>query len=70
LPATPAATLVGWAAIRNRVDEARLPALALIALPGGALIAGLRTISDLEPGVAAATYLTVLGFSPPPALHF
>jgi hypothetical protein len=55
------ATLAGWAAIRNRLDEARLPALALIALPGGALIAGLRTMSDLDPGVVAATYLTVLG---------
>jgi hypothetical protein len=55
------ATLAGWAALRNRRDEARLPALALIALPGGALIAALRTMSDLEPGAVTAAYITALG---------
>jgi hypothetical protein len=43
------AVLAGWAALRNRADEARLPALALVALPAGALIAALRTLPDLEP---------------------
>jgi hypothetical protein len=36
--------LAGWAAIANRRDEAQLPALALIALPAGALVAALRTM--------------------------
>jgi hypothetical protein len=38
------AFLAGWAAIANRRDEAQLPALALIALPAGALVAALRTM--------------------------
>jgi hypothetical protein len=52
--------LCGWAAVRNRHDEARYSALALAALPLGALLAGLRTIGDLEPAGAAAAYLGVL----------
>jgi hypothetical protein len=36
--------LAAWAAIANRRDEAQLPALALIALPAGALVAALRTM--------------------------
>jgi hypothetical protein len=51
------AVLAGWAALRNRTDEARLSALALVALPGGALIAALRTLPDLDP---AGGYLAVL----------
>jgi hypothetical protein len=43
------AVLAGWAALRNRVDEAQLSLVALIALPAGALAGALRTISDLEP---------------------
>jgi hypothetical protein len=37
------AVLASWAAAANRVDEARLPALGLIALPAGALAAATRT---------------------------
>ena len=51
------AVLAGWAALRNRADEARLPALALAALPAGALIAALRTLPDLEP---AGGYIAVV----------
>jgi hypothetical protein len=51
------AVLAGWAAVRNRVDEARLSAIGLVLLPAGALVAALRTISDLEP---AGGYLAVL----------
>jgi hypothetical protein len=51
------AVLAGWAALRNRVEEARLSVVALVTLPAGALVAALRTIGDLEP---AAGYLTVL----------
>jgi LPXTG-motif cell wall-anchored protein len=46
------AVLAGWAAAGGRADEARLPALALIALPAGALLAALRTGGD--PAYAAA----------------
>jgi hypothetical protein len=34
--------LAGWAAWRDRRDEAVLPALALVALPCGALVAAVR----------------------------
>jgi hypothetical protein len=54
------AVLAGWGALENRRDEARLAALALVALPAGALLAALRTISDLEPAGAAAGYLGAL----------
>jgi Domain of unknown function (DUF4386) len=43
------AVLAGWAAVRNRGDEARLSAIALVALGAGALIAALRTLPDLDP---------------------
>jgi hypothetical protein len=39
-------SLAGWAAIANRREEARLPALALIALPAGALLGAARTGAD------------------------
>jgi hypothetical protein len=45
--------LVGWPALRGRADEARLPALALVALPFGALVAAARTGVD-DPGYLAA----------------
>jgi hypothetical protein len=51
------AVLAGWAAGRNRSDEARLSALALVALAAGALIAALRTLPDLDP---AAGYIAAL----------
>jgi hypothetical protein len=54
------AALAGWAGLRNRRDEARLPALALIALPLGALAAALRTITELEAGTATTGYLVAL----------
>jgi len=54
------AFLSGWAAVRNRRDEAWLPALALLALPAGALLAALRTVSDLESGAAGAAYAAML----------
>jgi hypothetical protein len=47
------AVMAGWAALRGSRDEARLPALCLVALPSGALLAGIRTISDLDAGRAA-----------------
>ena len=51
------ALLTGWAAVRNTVEEARLPALALVLLPAGGLVAALRTAGDLDP---AAAYLVAL----------
>ena len=51
------AVLTGWAALRNTKAEAWLPALGLVTLPGGALIAALRTAGDLEP---AAGYVLAL----------
>ena len=51
------AVLAGWAALRNRRDEARASLAALIALPAGMLAAALRTLSDLEPTGAAIAYL-------------
>ena len=51
------AVLAGWAAARDRRDEARLSAIALVTLPAGALVAALRTLSDLEP---AGGYLVAL----------
>jgi hypothetical protein len=55
------ATLAGWAAVRNDAEQARLPALGLVLLPAGALVAALRTIGDLEPAEAAASYVALLG---------
>ncbi|WP_440073232.1 hypothetical protein [Streptosporangium sp. OZ121] len=54
------AVLLGWATLRNRRDEARLPVLALIALPCGALLAGLRTLADLPSYETALAYFGVL----------
>ena len=54
------AVLAGWAALRNRRDEARLPALCLVALPAGALVAALRTISQLDAAGRTLGYLAVL----------
>jgi hypothetical protein len=58
------AVLVGWAALRNRTDEARFSALALLTLPAGALIAALRTLPDLDPAagyIAVVVLLLVIG---------
>jgi hypothetical protein len=54
------ATVCGWAAVRNRLDEFRPAAYLLCLLPAGALIAGLRTIDQLEPAGAAVAYLVAL----------
>jgi hypothetical protein len=54
------AVLCGWAAVRDRADEARLSGFALVALPAGALIAALRTIEQLDPSGAAAAYIALL----------
>jgi hypothetical protein len=54
------AVLCGWAAVRDRADEARLSAFALVALPAGALVAALRTIEQLDPPGAAAAYIAIL----------
>ena len=54
------AVLAAWPVVRGRADEARLPALALVALPAGALLAALRT--EAEPRyVAALVLLLVVG---------
>jgi hypothetical protein len=56
--------LSAWAAVRNTKVEARLPALGLVALPAGALIAAMRTADDLEPAagyLAAVTALIAVG---------
>jgi hypothetical protein len=61
------AVLAGWAALRNRRDEARLPALCLAALPAGGLAAALRTLSEFDAAgrtlgyLAALTLLAALG---------
>jgi hypothetical protein len=54
------AVLAGSAALRNDRDEARMSALALVALPAGALVGALRTLSELTPATAAAAYLAAL----------
>ena len=51
------ATLAAYAALTDRRREARLPALALIALPAGALVAAART--DADPGYLLALALLV-----------
>jgi hypothetical protein len=53
--------LAGWAAIANRRDEARLPALALIALPAGALVAALRTAAADPAYVSGLALLIACG---------
>ena len=51
------ATLAAWPAVRGRRDEARLPALALTALPTLALVAALRTPGGEDPAYLAALAL-------------
>jgi hypothetical protein len=51
------ATLAAYAALTDRRREARLPALALVALPAGALVAAARTGAD--PGYLLALALVV-----------
>ena len=47
-------------ALSNRADEARLGGLPADRMPAGALIAGLRTIDQLQPAGAGGAYLAVL----------
>lgn len=54
------ATACAWGAIRDRADEARPAAFLLAFLPAGALLAGLRTIDQLEPSGTAVAYIAVL----------
>jgi hypothetical protein len=53
--------LAGWAAVANRRDEARLPALALVALPVGALLAAARTGHADPEYLAGLALLTACG---------
>jgi hypothetical protein len=56
------AVLAGWSALRNRADEARLSAIAVVALAAGALVAALRTLPELEPaGGYIAALVALLG---------
>lgn len=48
--ATFLAVMAAWVAFRPA--EAKLPLLALTAYPAGALVAGLRSLADLEPPAA------------------
>ena len=50
--------LAGWAALANRRDEARLPAMALIVLPAGALLGAIRTM-DGDPAYVAGLVLLI-----------
>jgi hypothetical protein len=56
------AVLLGHAALRNGLGEARVAMLALALLPAGALLGALRSIvsSDLHPAGTAAAYVGVL----------
>ena len=53
------AGLAAWAAARDRAGDAQLSALALVALPAGALVAALRTLSQLDSSAAVA-YLAAI----------
>jgi hypothetical protein len=55
------AVMATWAALRPA--EAKLPLIALIAYPAGALVAGLRSLPDLSPPDARWAYLAVLGIA-------
>lgn len=47
------ATAAGWAAWQGAADAARLPAVALVALPAGMLLGAARTADQLRPGGVA-----------------
>lgn len=55
------ATLAGWAARRNTVAAAHLPALALVALPAGMTLAALRTFDQLGAATGYLAGLVLLG---------
>jgi hypothetical protein len=54
------AFLAGWAAIRGRPDEARIPFVALAAFSAGAVVGALRDLSDLQPPGRRAIYVGIL----------
>jgi hypothetical protein len=54
------AVLAGWGALENGREQARLAALAVLCLSAGALVAAVRTLSDLEPAGATAAYIAAL----------
>ena len=54
------AVAAGWVVVRDRAQEAWLAALALIAVPAGALLGALRTLPDLSSSGAAAAYIVAL----------
>jgi hypothetical protein len=51
--------VAGWAAVVNRREETRLPALALIVLPAGALLAAARSM-DADPAYVAGLVLLIV----------
>jgi hypothetical protein len=53
------AVMAAWPALRGR-REARIPLLALVALPAGALVGALRSAGDMEAGSARAAWIAVL----------
>jgi hypothetical protein len=55
------AVMATWAALRPA--EAKLPLIALVAYPLGALVAGLRSFSDLSPPGARWAYLAALALA-------
>jgi hypothetical protein len=56
-----AAAMTGWAALRGRWDDARLPLVALVAISGGLTVAFLRTLDDLRRPAAALAVTAGLG---------
>ena len=54
------AVLCAWAGATAIRDQAQFAAIALIALPAGALVAALRTLSDLDDGSVRPVYIAAL----------
>jgi hypothetical protein len=57
------AVLAAWPAVRGQAGEARLPALALVMLPAGALVAAARTGVDDPRYLGALTALLAIGLA-------
>jgi hypothetical protein len=53
------AVMAAWPALRGR-REARVPLLALAAVPAGGLVAALRGAADMDPGSARAAWIAAL----------
>jgi hypothetical protein len=53
------AVMAAWPALRGR-REARIPLLALVAFPAGALLGALTGLGDMEAGSARATWIVVI----------